>query len=100
MGACNFSNMATAKNAGEAFDNLVEDAVYEYGHSGYNGTISTCCLGRCTLSFKKFDKANIDSAYKHIEDMDWGNKWTADYVDLGTVDNGNHKYLFYGWASC
>lgn len=29
------------KNAEEAYNELVEEAEYEYGHDGYNGTIST-----------------------------------------------------------
>jgi len=29
------------KNAGEAYNKLVEEAEYEHGHDAYNGTIST-----------------------------------------------------------
>ena len=29
------------KNAGEAYNKLVEEAAHEYGHDGYSGTIST-----------------------------------------------------------
>ena len=29
------------KNASEAYDQLVKEEIYEHGHDGYNGTIST-----------------------------------------------------------
>ena len=54
MGAVSFSNSVKAKTAGEGFNILVEQALYECGHRSYNGTISTCSMGRCTLSFKEY----------------------------------------------
>jgi len=43
MGATNFGNLAVGryKNASEAYNSLVEDALHDYGHDSYNGTIST-----------------------------------------------------------
>jgi hypothetical protein len=41
MGACTFRNSTTAKSMQDAYRNLVEDAVSEYGSDSYNGTIST-----------------------------------------------------------
>lgn len=99
MGAINFSNSVKAKNAVEGYDILVDEALYEHGHNPYNGTISTCDMGRCTLSFKKFKEENYDKAYEHIEKNDWGSKWVADYIDMGKDDNGDSHFLFYGWAS-
>lgn len=100
MGGCSFSVSAKAKKPRDAFNELVEEAVYMYGHDPYNGTISTCEIGRCTLSFSKFEKENIETAYEHIEERDYGKKWVADYVDLGKCTDGLHEYLFYGIASC
>ena len=100
MGAVNFSDEAKAKNASAAYDYLVEEALYEHGHNPYNGTISTCDMGRCTLSFKEFKEENIEKAYDHIEEIGWGSKWVADYVDLGKDKKGDSHFLFYGWASC
>lgn len=40
MGANNFSIVAVGKDAREAFDKAVKQAQYEYGHSGYTGTIA------------------------------------------------------------
>jgi len=44
MGACDFSALEVGrfKSPGEAFHSAVEEAEYEDGHDGYNGTISTC----------------------------------------------------------
>ena len=43
MGAIDQNELAVGryKNASEAYNSLVETAEYEYGHDGYNGTIST-----------------------------------------------------------
>ena len=43
MGAFDRTDFALGryKSAREAYNKLVEEAEYEYGHDGYNGTIST-----------------------------------------------------------
>ena len=102
MGAINFCNTESGKTASEAYNKLCEEAVYYYGHDPYNGTISTCDMGRCTLSFKEYESGNEDKAYHHIlKEMDYGEKRTANYVDLGydSKRKTNH-YIFYGWAAC
>ena len=100
MGGIGFTARAKAKNPGKAYDELVEEAIYYHGHDPYNGTISTCDLGRCTLSFPTFKEENLEKAYAHIEERDYGEKWTAAYVDLGKTKGGFHEYLFYGIAAC
>lgn len=50
MGASNFSLSYVGKNVQEAYKDAVADALYEYGHDPYNGTIST------THGFHLFDK--------------------------------------------
>ncbi len=101
MGAINFCNTESGKTASEAYDKLYEEAVYYYGHDPYNGTISTCDMGGCTLSFKEYKGENMDKAQKHIKEMDYGEKWTANYVDLGYDKKlKENRYMFYGWAAC
>ena len=43
MGATTFGDLTVGryKNASEAYNSLVEDALHDYGHDSYNGTIST-----------------------------------------------------------
>ena len=79
MGAKNFDHLILAYNAGEAFNRLVEDAEYESGHDDYNGTISTCSIGKCTLKFDKYSATNQKKAEQHVEKNDWRRKWFADY---------------------
>jgi len=45
MGACNFTNIYVGKGTPqEAFRELYDQALSEYGYDGYNGTISTTSL--------------------------------------------------------
>lgn len=83
MGAISFQKTAVAPTAGEGFNQLIEDAKYERGHNGYNGTISTCSLGSITKSFRKYDNDNKIIAREHIRNLDNGVKYRADVVDLG-----------------
>jgi len=40
MGAADFTTIALGKTANEAFSAAIEDALYDYGHAGYTGTIA------------------------------------------------------------
>ena len=83
MGAQAFIHEVTAKSAKEAFDLLIEQANREYGIESYNGSINTCNMGSCKKKFDKYSKSNEDKAYKLINELQNGAKWTADYIDLG-----------------
>lgn len=85
MGAQNFSIVGYGTSPREVFDGLVQDAEYEYGHDSYNGTISTCSLGRMKKVADKYTKSVDDKAHKIIEDEDYGEKWEARVLDLGVV---------------
>lgn len=85
MGACSFINKAEASSVYEAFDRLVEGAVRKYGDNRYNGTISTCNLGRTIKTFEKYSKTNEDKAYKLIEKDNYGEKRCAKAIDLGII---------------
>jgi len=61
------------KNAGEAYNKLVEEAHYEYGHDGYNGTITT------SDGFKivtKHPRYNTNKFWKFVNDTMDGTKWS------------------------
>lgn len=83
MGARSFNRVIQASSAGKAFDELHDSATYEYGHDSYNGTISTCSMGRCIKSYKTYSKKNAQEAQKIIENMGCGEKYRANYIDLG-----------------
>lgn len=86
MGAQSFLESIKSHSAKEGFDILVEKAIQCNGSDSYNGTISTCDIGLCKKRFDKYSEKNIKEAYKYIEDINYGNKWQADYIDLGVVE--------------
>lgn len=43
MGSHDFQTTASGMNASIAYSNAVDQATYDHGHDGYNGTISTTC---------------------------------------------------------
>ena len=86
MGAVNFvEEVTTTGTFQDAFDRLVSEYEREYGERSYNGTISTCSLGNCKLSFDKYSESNYKKAKEYISDNHYGSKWITDYIDLGVV---------------
>lgn len=69
-----------------AYRALVEDALYEYGHDPYSGTIATCEFqGRCKTP-------NDNEEYDLI--LDKMRKREVCYYDKGDY------WVFIGWAAC
>lgn len=101
MGACNFIEFSLGKTADEAFDRLVHEAMYEYGHDQYNGTISTTSLSRkpAKVIRKRYTKKAQQDAVKVAERDGWGEKWESRVIDCGAT-KGGHVWAFYGWAAC
>ena len=96
MGAVNFYQVAVGKSAKDAFRNAVEQAQYDYGHSGYTGTIaekSSFKMIPLPDGMKPMELADklMDEDDKRINDK-WG--------DAGCIAIPNSdEYLFFGWAS-
>ena len=86
MGAVAFSKTIEAYSAEEAFQMLCEDARYEYGNDRYNGTISTCDMGRVKTIADKYSKNVEKKAFKMIKDAGYGYKRVADCIDMGVVE--------------
>ena len=89
MGATNIHYTASKtfhKSARDAYRALTEEAQHEYGHDGYNGTISTCQLGG------KIPKPADEIAYD--EALDKIDKRECVYYETDT------EYVFIGWAAC
>jgi len=102
MGAAEFYDVGGGASVSEAFNSLVEDARYEYGHGGYTGTIAekTDYKSASSQVFDSYDAA-YEFANKKMDELDhWCNdKWgPAAYVSFKD-SKGNKKYLFFGWAS-
>lgn len=103
MGADSFMQFAIGKDAAEAFGKAVESAQYDYGHRGYTGTIAEK-EGFIKIPFSRETNGDPQKyAAKLISDGDQriDDKWgPAGCFDLGPIDHGgNHRYLFFGWAS-
>lgn len=101
MGACNFIEFGMGKTKEEAFDRLVDEALWQYGHDPYNGTISTTRLSRRPVRVirKRYTEKAKKDAVAVAEADDWGEKREARAIDCGAT-NGEHMWAFYGWAAC
>jgi len=85
MGATEVWYLDEGYSIGEVYRGLVEEAEYVSGVGSYNGTISTCSLGGCTLRFDKFTKTNLKKAEKFVEERGLGQKGRVNFVDFGIV---------------
>lgn len=95
MGANTFIQSASGKNAKEAFKEAVDEALYEYGHRGYTGTIAekdSYVMITCPEGVEPEDYADllISKGDSRIDDK-WG--------PAGCIKCSEGKYLFFGWAS-
>ena len=95
MGAEVFFHTAIGKTPREAFEKAREEALYDYGHSGYSGTIAEkrnytvieCPEG---VSPTAYADALISDGDKRVDDK-WG--------PAGCIKVKDGAYLFFGWAS-
>lgn len=85
MGACSFVHVAEGVSARECFAMLVNEAYHAYGHDAYNGTISTCSLGREKKVADVYSATVEKKARKMVEDDNYGRKWSATCLDMGRV---------------
>ena len=100
MGACNFIEFGEGRTAREAFDALVREAEWEYGHDPYNGTISTTRLMRGNVKVADEWSEDVrELAIIEADANDWGEKWESRAIDCGECGDG-HRWAFYGWAAC
>lgn len=89
MGAIAIHQVASKKvyrTAIKAYNDLVEDAIYQHGHDPYSGTIATCEL-QGKISKPKDDEAfdkQLDAIHKR---------------DCWYYEDDEH-YHFIGWAAC
>ena len=104
MGAEQYVEFGEGVSIQDAFVKVVEQALYEYGHSGYSGTIAE--KGQCRELKGKFkpavDEKDIiqaaeDFAYHCMDDYDawWDDKWGPS-AGFHVKDD---LYCFFGWAS-
>lgn len=101
MGAQSFIVTGYGTTPREAFDELVEQALYDYGHAGYTGTIAE------KSSFVMIPKDDRDPYAKaqdllDADDARVSDKWgPAGCIRVGPAERwpGKYEYVFFGWAS-
>lgn len=116
MGACDFDVIAYGKDLKDAFNNAVQDALYEHGHDSYNGTISTTSLiGLDTnaprYGTKAFDKY-LNKRFTLSGDKGGVKKWECYAVEIKGKALKEYRikhnlqrrkiklFFFYGLAGC
>ena len=96
MGAQEFETIGHGSTVQEAFGNAKEEAFYEYGHSGYTGTIAeknSFSIIPCGMTPREV-QSKMDACmqdYNHFTQ----NKWGA----AGAIKLSKNTWLFFGCAS-
>lgn len=101
MGATNFIEFQMAETANAAFDALVQEAVFWYGHDPYNGTISTTRLvgAHHARVAEEWSEDAREAAIEAAEADGWGKKYESRCIDCGRCGD-SRMWAFYGWAAC
>ena len=100
MGAHTFHDQGFGATAKEAFDDLVTDAAYEFGHNPYSGTIAT----NDGFEMRELlEGETIDDWTERVFEDDGISKWgpcaCVKDPDVGE-ENGRWLWHFAGWAAC
>lgn len=100
MGAHDFMTGGYGASPEEAYKDAVDDALYEFGHNAYNGTISTTSG---FIMIPKLPDESDDDWFGRIMDDDRICKWencACRVDDEIPEENGRKYYIFAGWAAC
>ncbi|RLI66821.1 MAG: hypothetical protein DRO67_00160 [Candidatus Asgardarchaeum californiense] len=96
MGAMEFESIAKGSTAKEAFQNAREEAFYDYGHSGYTGTIAE----KNTFRMIHCECTSEAVSAKMDEVMENESHWIQDkWGPAGCIKLENNEWLFFGFAS-
>jgi hypothetical protein len=82
MGACEVWRTAYGTTANEAYRDVCHEDAEEYGIDPYNGSFTTCTLGRVYKLADKYVKGNEKKAEKMLVNSSVS-KWSAHGVDMG-----------------
>lgn len=106
MGANTFSNYAKNTNAKNAFDCLVNQALHQFGHNGYSGTIAekrAYGFVMLTAPGEYLTEAAahalielvLDEQSDHVEAKRVADK----YGPAGCIALSKTEFVFFGWAA-
>jgi len=97
MGSCNFITAEFGDSAQDAFEKAVRQAQHENGHGGYTGTIAEKGSDGFVM-IKKSDNVETGNLIEELfadDDPRISSKWGP----AGCIDEGDGKFIFFGWAS-
>lgn len=99
MGAERFRNLVKGDTPEKAFSDAVDKAAYDYGHSGYTGTIAEKPSFEMRNDGKSLTRKEAYAFSK--EDGSENEKWEPAFCVPVKADDSEEivGYLFYGWAS-
>ena len=99
MGATNFAHFQPGQNADAAFSDAVAEALYEYGHNGYTGTIAEKPGYQLRNGGKPMTGAEAEAFSR--EDESANGRWGPAFALAIRKDDSAEiiGYLFYGLAS-
>jgi hypothetical protein len=111
VGAEQFMVIGEGADASEAFAKARDDALYEYGHSGYTGTIAEK-PGFVTLEAEALNGAADDMIHAYVSAAMSGRSLLPDdgmerlsaavddkWGPAGHIPLSGNRHLFFGWAS-
>ena len=98
------------KNAREAYNQLVKEEIYEHGHDGYNGTISTSEGFRIRTDHPRYGTKKWNKFYDKTLDGTKFDRWNCIEIKgsllkqfkehWGYKGKRNIKaFVFWGWAA-
>lgn len=105
MGAHNFTDRAEGSTVEDAYRNAVDQARWEHGNNGYNGTISTTS-GVVDIT-AEYNQA-VEDGKVDASDMGSVDDWEDSLISDPRIDKRGNcfgyqrepgKYTFFGWAA-
>tara|TARA_Y100000310_G_C20185342_1_gene580025 strand:- start:34 stop:324 length:291 start_codon:yes stop_codon:yes gene_type:complete len=95
MGAEVFVTESIGANANEAFNNARNDALYQYGHNGYSGSIAE------KYSFVMIKLPPEHNVHRFIDSLIDEDDFRIDdkWGPAGCIKISDTQFIFFGWAS-
>lgn len=97
MGAMQFEHWAEGKDAKDAFNKAIEEAYYDWGHSGYTGTIAE----KDSFIMIEVPEDFKEKPHDYVEYLLYGDdeRISDKWGPAGCIEIEKGQYVFFGWAS-
>jgi hypothetical protein len=98
MGAEDFMFAVSGTDLKKLHAEAVEQALYDYGHAGYTGSIAEKPQVELRADGKVFPTVGEAEAFAHA-DQDENDKWGPAFAVAYGANGKVEGYVLYGWAS-